>query len=220
MREVPWCHARSIADYCACLRLYFEGSLCWSPFGSFSVLRDDTLPLLPALIRCSKLGMLSFDSQGGRDCEPVKNSTFATHVAQREYVRFLIWKSQQLPEYIHVLRNQGFVVYVNDDVQEEVMLTRGKINDEWRPLTSDKLDDSHDIRHAVDDVFSFATPALRHSAYDNVVEVFAYDPVWGRRTLVDIMAEVAEQTLPALQPSALEAKWTTARPVKCPSFMT
>lgn len=217
VRQSPWCMASSLPDYCACLCLFFELSLCWSPFGPQSVITNDCQHLLSYFARCAKRGLLTFSSQPGLLNYRLQKSTLASHVNHREYLHFLIWKRQGVDVdcFITCLRNEGFLVTVDFENTKPAVLTEGKIANVWRTflmagaagaLTPDEK------RRILDEMFCYSPPQLRAIECGETTIVFVYDPVLGRKILIRRVVEMAEEMFPLLPESYIYNLWKTEKP--------
>jgi hypothetical protein len=210
--ETPWWYARTIKDYCTCVRLFFEYSLCRSPFGYQRALCADTIPLLPDLIECTKVGIISFSSQGGL--------VRPNQLRQREYVDIIVWNRPGvcIAEFANAIRQAGFSVAVDDEVPNYYSLTEEMEDGEWRSYTHTAFEGmSPDLKQKYIDNYWFklSPTSLQRQARERVSMISACDTVWGRSELIKTIAKLATQMFPPLPPSTMYDRWKTSKPVYC-----
>ncbi len=210
-RAAPWCYCTSLVDYSCCIRLFFERSLPWSPFGAISVILDDTVPLIPHLVTCARYGIITYNSHPGRDTKTVR---------QREYVQFLLWKRENVDVdlFVEDIRKDGYLVYIDFDREEEILITEAHpVDGVWKPYTYNIHTQpghtwgryTHQRKaDIIDDVFCYASPKLRATAHNELILIRVYDPVWGRSQLIQRIATIARNSLPVLPESRMYCQWS------------
>ncbi len=200
----PWCSATSIAEYCACLSLFYEGSLYSSPFGPPCVILNDCQSLLPYYSRCAEKGILTFASQPGCLNRSLGQHEKTTHVNQREYLYFAIWKSEDVDvsAFVQSLRAEGFSVTVEFEETEEIVLTEEKVTTIWRPFTiygTFSFNKQRKKRMLENVLFADTPKELKDASFNSTVFVFVHDAVWvvkcSSANLRNLQSEHSRQSL-------------------------